>query len=82
MGRAVIVSNSPGLRDYVVADQTAIVVPMGDATALRAAIMRLLADDTLCQRLGAAGRRFVETFCTHAANAAGIAEVIHEVAGR
>jgi glycosyltransferase involved in cell wall biosynthesis len=81
MGRAVIVSDSPGIRDYVAPEETALVVPPNDPVALRAAIQRLLGDDVLCQRLGAAGRRFVAERCSHAANTAGIAEVMHEVVG-
>ena len=65
MGKAVIVSDSPGLRDYVVADVTGLVVPCGDASALRAAIRRLTEDDTLCRRLGNASRQFVEANCAY-----------------
>jgi glycosyltransferase involved in cell wall biosynthesis len=81
MGRAVIVSDSPGIRDYVLPGETALVVPANDPRALHAAIQRLLDDPALCERLGAAGRSFVVSHCSHAANLAGIAEVMREVAG-
>ena len=60
MGKALIVSDSSGIRDYVVPGETCLVVPCGDARALRAAIERLLSDEAECARLGANGRRFVE----------------------
>jgi glycosyltransferase involved in cell wall biosynthesis len=53
MGKAVIVSDSPGIRDYVTDGVSGRVVPVGDVEALRAAIQELW-DDTL--RLTAIGR--------------------------
>jgi len=76
MGKALIVSDSPGLRDYVSHEETALVVPCGDAAALRAAIERLLREPETRTRLGAAARAFVERHCTYAAHVAKLAAAL------
>ncbi len=65
MGKAVIVSDSPGIRDYAAPNETCLMVPCSDASALRAAIDHLVADPTACQRLGTNGRQFVEEKLSH-----------------
>jgi glycosyltransferase involved in cell wall biosynthesis len=63
-GRPVVASAVGGLVDAVEAGVTGLLVPPGDTAALRAAIEELLADPARCGRLGAAGRRYVETCCS------------------
>src|SRR5262249_38414399 len=53
-GRAVVVTPVGGMRDLVEDGVNGLVVPVGDAPALRAALERLLADVDLRRRLGAA----------------------------
>ena len=53
-----------GVRDVNVPEVTGLVVPPGDAAALRAAMERLAADAALRERLGAAGRERVERHFT------------------
>ena len=55
-GRPVVAGAVGGLLDLVVDGETGLLVPPGDAAALRAALERLLADGALRRRLGAAGR--------------------------
>lgn len=55
-GRAVVATAVGGLPDMVVDGETGLLVPPRDPRALRAAIDRLLADDELRRRLGAAAR--------------------------
>ena len=54
--RPVVASNVGGLRDLVADGETGLLVPPGDAEALRAALERLLGDAELRRRLGEAGR--------------------------
>ncbi len=79
LGKPLIVSDSPGIRDYVSHDETAMVVPCGDAPALRAAILRLLREPHTRARLGAAARRFVEQHCTYAAHVAKLAAALRDL---
>lgn len=55
-GRAVVATAVGGLPDMVVDGETGLLVPPGDPWALRSAIDRLLADEELRRRLGAAAR--------------------------
>jgi glycosyltransferase involved in cell wall biosynthesis len=55
-GRAVVASAVGGLVDLVVHEETGLLVPPGDVSALRAALRRLLDDEELRRRLGAAAR--------------------------
>ena len=55
-GRPVVATAVGGLVDAVVDEETGLLVPPGDVSALRAALERLLGDEELRRRLGAAGR--------------------------
>ena len=59
MAKAVICTRTAGQTDVIVEGQTGLYVPPGDADALRAAIVRLLADREEAERLGASGREWV-----------------------
>jgi glycosyltransferase involved in cell wall biosynthesis len=82
MGKPLIVSDSAGIRDYVVPDETALVVPCGDPAALRDAIRRLLDQPHTRARLGAAARDFVLRHCTYRAHAAALAAALRELVMR
>jgi glycosyltransferase involved in cell wall biosynthesis len=60
-GTPAIASDSPGLRESVLHEQTGLIVPHGDLEALAHAMTRLSGDPQLVERLGAAGRRFAES---------------------
>jgi phosphatidylinositol alpha-1,6-mannosyltransferase len=60
-GLPVVAGNSGGIPDAVRDGETGFLVPPEDPDALSDAIARLLADDDLAHRIGAAGRRAVET---------------------
>lgn len=51
-GHPVVVTNNGGQREYVVQEQNGLLVPPGDANALAEAIVRLVTDAALRQRLG------------------------------
>ena len=61
-GTAVVASRSPGLVDSVRDGITGLLVPHGDATALAAAIGRVLDDAALRSRLETEGRAWAATF--------------------
>jgi glycosyltransferase involved in cell wall biosynthesis len=58
--RPVVASAIGGLLDLVVHEETGLLVPPGDVGALRAALRRLLDDEGLRRRLGAAARKRVQ----------------------
>jgi glycosyltransferase involved in cell wall biosynthesis len=60
-GRPVVAGAVGGLLDLVVDEETGLLVPPRDVGALRAALERLLADEELRQRLGAAARERART---------------------
>ncbi len=55
-GRAVVASRVAGIPDVLVDGVNGLLVPPGDVPALRAALCRLITDDALRARLGAAAR--------------------------
>ena len=55
-GKPVVATNGGGVPEIVVDGVTGILVPMGDSSAMAAAIERLLGDPPLAARMGAAGR--------------------------
>jgi glycosyltransferase involved in cell wall biosynthesis len=63
-GRAVVATAVGGLTDLVVHEETGLLVPPRDPVALRGALDRLLADDDLRARLGAAARERVARLCS------------------
>lgn len=65
-GRAAIVNDNPAIRDYIRHGETCLVVPCGDQAAMRAAILRLLAEPETCARLGANARRMAERISAEA----------------
>ena len=58
MGKALVVTDSPGIRDYFVHEESALVVPPNDPTALAKAIAKLWEDDELRDRMGARNRQW------------------------
>ena len=60
MGRAVVVTRSRGVLDYVVDGETGILVDPGDAAAMRQAIQDLLAHPEEARRLGQNARQRVD----------------------
>jgi glycosyltransferase involved in cell wall biosynthesis len=59
-GRAVVGSRVGGIPDVVVDGETGLLVPPGDAEALADALIPVLSDPALAERLGASGRRGVK----------------------
>ncbi len=61
-GTPAIASDSPGLRESVIHEQTGFLVPHGDHRALAAAMERIAREPGLRERLGRAGRDFAGRF--------------------
>jgi len=62
MARPLVVSDIGGFADTVIHEETGLVVPVDDPSALGEAIARLLGDRALGRRLGENGRRHMERF--------------------
>src|SRR5918999_2264168 len=65
-GKAVVASAVGGITDIVVHEETGLLVPPGDTTALAAAMRRVLSDPALRERLGRGGRERINTFTADA----------------
>jgi glycosyltransferase involved in cell wall biosynthesis len=62
-GKPVVATNGGGIPEIVVDGVTGLLVPMGDADSMAAAICRLLEDRAVAERMGLLGRqRVVENF--------------------
>jgi glycosyltransferase involved in cell wall biosynthesis len=66
MSNPVIAGDGGGTPEIVRDSENGLLVPYGDASALADAITRLLSDEPLRQRLGAAARRSVRVLSPHA----------------
>jgi glycosyltransferase involved in cell wall biosynthesis len=77
-GTPSVVSDSPGLREAVVAGETGLVVPHGDVPALAAALGSLLGDELRRARMGQRSRAFAARHSWDAA-ARGVETVLREV---
>jgi glycosyltransferase involved in cell wall biosynthesis len=82
MGKALVVTDNPAIRDFIIPDETCLMVPCHDVAAMRGAMLRLLNDPALCERLGRNGRRFVEATASPAIHAARFAEAVRQFARR
>ena len=79
MGKAVVLSDSLNMRDYILPGQTALTCPVGDPLALRAAITTLLENDALRAKLGMQGRARAVELYSRPAFAARMAQQIREL---
>lgn len=75
-GRPVVMTNTPGLEDYVEHERTGLLAPVGDSSALAAHVLRLLGDEAEARAFGAAGRALVEERLTTRHLAASLAEFV------
>jgi glycogen(starch) synthase len=55
-GRPLVITETGGVREVMVSEETALIVPKGDADAFGAALARVLGDADLAARLGAAAQ--------------------------
>jgi Glycosyl transferases group 1 len=64
LGKAIVVTDAPGVRDYIDDGDTGVIVPCGDAAALASAVRALLSDRQRRQCLGERARRHALTNLT------------------
>ena len=81
MGKPVIVSDNPALRDYLPPPDAGIVVPVGDERALRAALCRLIDDPEEAGRMGARARDYAQRQFAPARHYTLMAEMFDRVIG-
>ena len=79
MRKPLIVTDTPGIRDYVEPNKTARVVPPGDPAALARAIAEMLEDRACAQTLARNARQIVENGRNLDGYVAAIAAVVREV---
>lgn len=79
-GCAVVASDTAALPEVVADGETGLLVPVGDDTALRAALDQLLGDPTQRRRMGAAGRARVESRFSAAVTTTALLDVLHGAA--
>ncbi|GAB7190156.1 hypothetical protein NUM3379_08620 [Kineococcus sp. NUM-3379] len=81
-GLPVVVSDNPGMADYVEHGRTGFLVRPGDPQALAAQVLELLAEPAAARAVGAAAAEAVRSRFTSAHTAARLAELLREAAGR
>jgi glycosyltransferase involved in cell wall biosynthesis len=80
MGKPVVASDRPIIHEYTRADESALIVPPEEPSALAAAIARLLSDDALAARLGVAARQRIDEHHTMRQFTQGLAAVLDRLA--
>lgn len=82
MGRAIVATAVGGVPDVVIAEETGLLIPPADPSALAEAVRVLLDDLPRAARLGAAGRARAEAIFSLGAHVDGVERVYDEVLGR
>lgn len=75
-GTAVVTTDTAGAREVVEDGVTGEIVPVGDAAAFAAAIVRVAGDPDLCRRMGDAARARADAVVSQAAVVAGLRAVL------
>jgi glycosyltransferase involved in cell wall biosynthesis len=77
-GRPVVITETPGMSDYVSAGRTGTLVPTGDADSLAAEVIRLLRDPTAADEMGRRAREYVVGRHTSRLMAARLSEIVSQ----
>lgn len=81
MGKACVVTQTAAMAEYAIDEVNCLTVPLGDSDSLRTAISRLLADDSLRQKIGNEARAHVEATFNARSMWQAIGASINELAG-
>jgi glycosyltransferase involved in cell wall biosynthesis len=82
MRRPLLVTECPGLSDYVENEVTALTYKAGDLDDLKKKLQRLWNDAPLRESLGSAGYQFVEAHCSDQAAAKKLSKILDEFSGK
>lgn len=82
LGKAQVITDSAGIRDYAENGRTALLVPPADPAALAHAIERLLDERALRERLGQAARSFAAEYCNEAVTVETFRQQLIDLTGR
>lgn len=82
LGKAQVVTDSAGVRDYIHDGETGLLAAAHDADAFAAAITRLLDDPSLRTRIGGNARAFAAAHCSEAATIEAFRAQLVELTGR
>jgi glycosyltransferase involved in cell wall biosynthesis len=77
-GKAIVVTDTPGVRDYIQDGETGLIVAPGDAVAMARAVTRLLADPAERARIGGQARMYAHRELTLTRYATRLLEVADE----
>jgi glycosyltransferase involved in cell wall biosynthesis len=80
-GKAIVITDTPGVRDYISDGETGLIVAPGDEDAMAGAVCRLLADHAERARIGAAAREHARSELTLTRYATRLLEVVDETLG-
>jgi glycosyltransferase involved in cell wall biosynthesis len=78
LGKAIIVTDSTGVADYVRDGENAILCKANSVSDLAVKIRRLWEDSPLCEKLGTNGRLFATTHCSEEGIKSRLRVVLHE----
>jgi glycosyltransferase involved in cell wall biosynthesis len=81
-GTPLVTADTPAARELLVHEESALLVPPGDPSALAAALLRVVEDGELAQRLSAGGRAAYEAHASEAVLGARWRELLEKVVDR
>jgi glycosyltransferase involved in cell wall biosynthesis len=79
LGKALGITRSTGVADYVREDENALTFSAGSVDEMTSVLRRMWCDPELCARLGAAGRAFAAAHCTEARSFAGFKRILRQL---
>ena len=80
-GRPIVVTDNPGISDYVVHGETGLLVPPNDPEAFAGALRALLLDPDRCAAMGAAAARAARRDFTSSAMSSSLATILRRAVG-
>ncbi len=81
LGKAIVVTDAPGVRDYIEDGETGLIVPCGDAAAMACAVRSLLGDAERRRGLGESARRHASAELTMSRYAERLLAIVDETLG-